>query len=457
MANTTDQTAVSGNNVFSVRDLSSVTVSTLLNSNPVLAYMIAWNALKPDDILGVGDPTTSTVLSGAQLDPTKIKEIEECGSYSPLVETVLEIDSKDMAYRDTSATIALGSGCTVTLTVVNGSITAATPSSGSGYSGSLPTLRVVDTTGFGAVLKPVMSGGTVNSITVISGGYNYSASPTCTVVTNKSEGEKYDRPIFKWHEMENVGYIYHRDVERARYTAMNDKKALQQGLTNLAQERYKAVQAGQAQRAGDLLMYGTPTSQTADVWDSPFGIIAALDDGSATSGGSASYAGVDRSVTGNDWWAAKVDATAHTWGLKDVVQDALFTRGLANKGGNVDLLAVGPALYLKYYNETLAYTQQMHTGDNLKLLGEYGFKQPVVRFQNTYVVQDPRVPPKSALGLNLKSWIIAFKKGKKFAPTKPFDQSVIEGGKKADIFYVQTQWMPMCIAPPLNIRYTNLS
>ncbi len=75
----------------------------------------------------------------------------------------------------------------------------------------------------------------------------------------------------------------------------------------------------------------------------------------------------------------------------------------------------------------------------------------------SYFVADNKCPSGTAIGLNLKSWIIAFKKGKKFTPSQLFDQTGIAGGIDGSIFYVNTQWMPMCIAPPLNVKYTNLS
>ena len=49
--------------VFMARKWSMETVSTLLTSSVLLAVLAAWSGQKPNEILGVGDPTASTVLT----------------------------------------------------------------------------------------------------------------------------------------------------------------------------------------------------------------------------------------------------------------------------------------------------------------------------------------------------------------------------------------------------------
>ena len=56
--------------------------------------------------------------------------------------------------------------------------------------------------------------------------------------------------MFKWHERQSVGYIYHRDIDAARNCANQDRESIMQGVKTLLQDRYKAVQAGQVAGAG---------------------------------------------------------------------------------------------------------------------------------------------------------------------------------------------------------------
>ena len=436
--------------------MSSIVYSSLLSTNILLAILVAWNYTKPDSIMGIGDPDTSLVLGGAKLTDTMVREIEECNRYEPKIAAVEQDDGKTMAYRDTNPTLATCTTAAVigAATVVNGVITAvAVASGGAGYAGAVPTLVAVDYAGFGAVLLPVVTSGAIASITVTNGGQFYSATPTVICNANYSEGEKYARPIFKWTEMKNVGVIYNRDIRAARDVAGADDKYFDSKMESLVQDSMKTKIASQAKLANNNLWFGSPTSQTAAIWDAPFGLLAAVDDGQIT----ANYAGVDRSTAANYWWRSKVDSAAHSFGAKDLVQDALYKKGLAYQDFSPEVFIVGPTLFMKYQSELVAATQEVNTGPDLRMIGQFGFKNPCVKFGNTWFISDNKCPAGYAFGLSLDSWIVAFRKGAKFTPSQMYDQTGISGGIDGSIFYVNTEWMPMCIAPPANIKYTNLT
>lgn len=442
------------------RALSSVVFSTLLQTNILLALLVAWNHRKPDSIIGVGDPDTSLVLGGSKLPDTMIREIEECNSYTVKVAAIEQDDAKKMAYRDVNPTLSLGTTTAVSLTptVVNGVITAVTVANGgSGFSGTAPTILAVDTTGFGAAFTATISGGAITVVTVLTGGQGYGTSPTILCNTGYSEGEKYRRPEFKWCEMKNTGVIYNRDISAAKDVAGADDKYFDAKMESLIQDSMTTKISSQAKIANTDLWFGTPSSQTAAIWDAPFGILEAVDDGvTSNTWSTVNYAGVDRSDATNYWYRGHVDTTQHAFGAVDLINDALYTKGLAFIDTGPDVFIVGPKLFAKYQKELTAQTQEVNTGPDLRMIGQYGFRNPALRYGNTWIVGDNRCPAGVAVGLSMDSWMIAFKKGKKFTPSQLYDQTGIAGGIDGSIFYVNTQWMPMCVAPPANIKYTNL-
>jgi hypothetical protein len=121
-------------------------------------------------------------------------------------------------------------------------------------------------------------------------------------------------------------------------------------------------------------------------------------------------------------------------------------------------MLVGPDLYTKYSAEARSFTQIIDANtDRLKFMGQYGFRGQILRINNTFLVYDWRCPPGTAVLLDLNAWVIAFKKGMKWKTSELYDQKENKGGDDADIFYVDTKWMPMCWAPWRNAKYTNLS
>jgi hypothetical protein len=451
-ANSSDVTALGGNLSIAVKALASTIISNNFENNLILALLAARNGTKKD-IEDVGDPDVSTVFSGAELSPAQIEEIEQCESYSPLLETVRQIDGKTMGMRDTSATLSAGTGATFSVTVTSGVITAVSVSGGgSGYAGSVPTLNVADSAGSngqGAILVAVVSGGASASVTILSGGQGYT-TPTITAQTAATAGERYGRAVFKWWHRQDTGEIAHDDIRR--FQAMNmSAQDFRRKTGNLAQTAVKQVLTGHVKTVADMTWFGTPTTQTDNKWDQPAGIFAAVDDANT-------YGGLDRTLAANAHWKAKKDTGAHTWTAAQVIEDAMYTKGIADKGGHLDVLLVGRDLYPKYAGEARAYTQITDSNmAQLKLVGQYGFRGQVLKVNNTIIAYDWRMPKGYAVGMDLTTWVVAFKKGMKWAASEMYDQRKVKGGSDSDIFYLDTMYMPMCWVPSKNVKYTTLS
>lgn len=458
MANTSDYDIVNGNNVYGLRALSMQIVSTLLNSCGILAALGIMNANKMDTVFDVGTPSLGAALSGATLSPTMNREIMECSQYSTLIESIFQYDVKNMGYRDTTATLAQGSGATIgTITITNGVIiSVAVSGGGTGFAGSPPTLIPVDVGGGqGAILLATIAGGQLTAITVQNGGFGYSGSTTVLVNTGYTAGQKAARSTFKWTHDESVGYVYWRDVRRSDTLATQQTRMLNTAYNNeLVMTEQKNVISGQIQRMAGMSIFGTPTSQTADLWDQPFGLDAMIDSNN-------NYAGIDRSLDANYYWRSLEDTSAHVWTLEQLWADAHMTKGLAFKGGanaGLDVFFVNPILHAKFMAESQAYTINANTDPNIQILKRvYGFSQITIKYNNTYVIPDVRVPLNTVYGLNTKSIIWAFRNGAKFNLGPLNDQRKVLGGIDAQTFLCDTQYMLINQAPALSVKYTAVS
>lgn len=456
MANTTDY---SSSLALAVRSVSASVVSTLLQNAPVLQAFHIFSQNKSHDVFDIGNPTTDTLLSGAQLDPVTQRTVMQDSAFYAMVDSILQNDYKRGQYRDTIVGASAHSGTDPTLaaTVVNGSITAVTVSGGgTGFSGAAPTIIAVDalgSAGFGAQFEATVSGGAITAVTVINGGQGY-ASSGVTLIANAgySAGEKFSRPFWKYSELKNAGWVYDRDVDAAKKLVVDAEKGGEAAVSLIPME-FKRVAALQSQVIANDIWNGTPTSDVADMWDKQYGLLQAVDDGSSTG----TYAGIDRTLAANYWFRAVVDTKAHNFTLQQLVDDANLNKGLVTRGKGVDLFVVPLNLLAKFRAESVAYQENANMDDKVRELAQYGFKSNVIKYGNAYCIGDWRCPQKTVLGLNMESFILNFLPGRKFAPSELYDQRGIPGGIEGHRFDVRTQWRLMCVAPNLNIKYTNVS
>ncbi len=453
MANST--TVVTGNSVFGLRDYGDQIISTLWNSNPLIAVLGMRNNNKNQSFYNPGTPDAGALISGAVVPTAMQKEIMECESYSPLLESVIQNDIQTMTYRPNSPTLAVGSGATFNVTVVNGVITAvAVTFGGSGYAGALPTIIPVDSAnaGQGAYLIPTVSGGQVTAITVRSGGYGYT-SVEILCQTGNTAGTKNIRPTFKWTNKTAACYVYKRDQDRLKALASGQQDLLNTFALELQGTEITRKTSGLMQQLElDTLFSAGPTDQTDAIWDNQFSIATAID-------GTSNYAGLDRSLTANYFWRAQKVTTALTMTLSQLYQDMMFTRGLMANGEGPDCIFVGTRLFAKYQQESLAYQQNANNDVNVQAMKrQFGMKLQVIMYDTIYVVCDPNLPPTYAYGMNTKAWYFATKQGSNFSAQGWADQSKIEGGKVAWYNVVGLQYMLMLLAPGYGqIQYTNLS
>ena len=454
MANTAD--AVTGNAVYGLKAYSLKVVSTLLNSCVVLAILGLMNSNKGNELYGVGSPEAGMLLSGADIDPIRKKEIVECAAYYPDVKYYDQRDIKTMGYRDTSATMSTSAGtATYTATIASGVITAVTVGgTNTGFSGTPPTLIAVDAgyTGAGAILEGTISGGAI-TVTVISGGYGYSSSVTILENSGKTEAEKTLRPCFKWTHKETPVYVWKRDLDRFEALRKNQKQLFDAGVNELTARSQLAAVSSLLQYVNQDVIYGSPNTlgaDTDDLWKNQFGLVNAFAPDNT-------YAGIDRTLTANWAWRGRRDDTSHVYSLEDLYADMHFTKGISYLGGSVDALLVGPTLFTKYQREIAAYRTNPDPDGKIAKLRTFGWKGQAINYNGMFVVSDNRIAAKSAFGIDARSLIFATKSGYNFKMSELKDQSLIEGGKQAFYGTADLQYMLVCEGPMLNVYYTALT
>lgn len=465
MATTID---IGGAMSLAVQGRSTIPICTLLTSCPLLAVLGIMQGNKGNDLVGLGTPSAQNVITGARINNIKMKMFDQINGYSPLERAIQQADNSWNTYRPANVVPSvMGSGAAFTVTTTNGVVTSvAVSNAGSGYTGSPPTLVVVDaagSSGYGAIAVPTMSAGTFASVSVDpasqgNGGMNYAASGLqIAVQAGNSAGTSYQRPIFQYAENQIMGTLYNRDVDSVVAMLKQSMNIDAGAELSLLQDEIQMQLGNQMKIIHLALWNGVPSDQTANIWSQPAGLLSAIDDANV-------YGNLDRTTLANYWWKAKKDTSPHVFSLQDLVQDALQTKGLAYQGGEMqggpDIFIVSPPLFNKFTQQATAQTQvvDLCQGGNLKKVGEYGFQIMAIKYGNVWCIPDLYCPVGTVLGINSKTLALVFKTGKKFTPSKIYDAAgLLAGGWQGSFFYIFTQLMLICEAPALNVKYTNVS
>lgn len=459
MANSAEYTAENAM-ALALNQKSMKVVSTLMRKAVLLAAFGIFNASKTDAVYGVGMPESDTILQGYENDAARVEaSADATGSYEPLIQNIILHNFKRSTNRDTVPVASVGgTPPTYTITVdANGSITAVTCASGSGYSGSPPTLVVYDSVGsagHGCELEPTMSGGTVSTVSVQSIGVGYT-TPVIVTYAGLSEAEQFARPIFHWSKVVSEGEIYKSDIAQAVKLAKSNGSNENDKILDLTGDSIVKGVGSQATVINHDMWNGSPSSESAFMWSKQYGLKAAIDDGTNT----AIYAGVERTTSDGTtgWWRSYLDTGSKNWNMDDFVNDANLEKGLSERSGGIDLVVVHPRTIKKWKKYDDSLLVNVNTDDKLREMAQYGFRTEVLKYGNTYAIGDPMCDLKTGYGLNSASFLIRFLKEAKFAPTELWDMEKQDGGKEAWRYLIKTQWMFACVAPNLNIKYTNLS
>lgn len=213
-----------------------------------------------------------------------------------------------------------------------------------------------------------------------------------------------------------------------------------------------------------LLYLGSPTSQTADVWDMPLGLTELCQE-------SNTYGNVDRST--HTSFASNVVSTAKTPAL-DLVDDANITQGLVNNGPGIDCFLMSNANYLKVKHEALARQCVIIQGGT-KEAAEIGITKEAVSYQGVWFICDPTLDEANTnsyavkkninadlsnyvFGLSLEDLYLDFIPGENWRVSKFVDQGEQNpGGDDAVTAGLYVGFSMFHMRPDQCIVYTNVS
>jgi hypothetical protein len=272
----------------------------------------------------------------------------------------------------------------------------------------------------------------------------------------------FTRPRFKWVERAEPYKIPNKEIRRTTRKAANELDKWK-GITSLFNAETTSVLAthlkwwnqrlwGTGYMAdGVTANTGIPTSEDAEVWDNPHSLQNALKSGTGT------YGGIDRSVSTNSWWDGKYSTTATPAVAEDIINYLNYDQGFSRVGSGIDLIITDGPNFKKFKKEAKAKGQTCYTDTAIPSFGQFGFKNEIVKVDNTYICYDPECPTNHLAALNLDTWTFAIHPDANFKVSTPTDMSKFEGGDDAQTGHIRTEILLACEVPSVNAYFTAVS
>lgn len=275
--------------------------------------------------------------------------------------------------------------------------------------------------------------------------------PTVASATTLSPDQNIGTAKFGWCRKTEPILVWKTTLDRA----MGSGPA---GLNNKGKAVANVLEVASDQCVNNLIdawalafWTSNPTNQSSDPWDNPAGVQYAI--GNATN----IYGNVDRSVAANSQWVPQVVSSARAAVLSSIVDEANLTLNCGIYGKGIDLILTTTSLYRTFKDECRSKGQTV-LSDGLPEMGEFGFKQEMLKFDNTYVMYDPNCPASTVACFNLETWKLIMDGKKNFSPTEFIDlPKYAEGAKDAYQAYVDSQMILACEAPSVNAYFSNVS
>lgn len=197
----------------------------------------------------------------------------------------------------------------------------------------------------------------------------------------------------------------------------------------------------------------TNATTTREYWDAPFSLQMALDTTST-------YLGIDRTVSGNEYWKGNTITDSTQLNIRAMVDYANYTSGgprLADYGLGIDTLIMPGDLYGKALREAEARGSRVVTPD-IPEIGKFGLKKYVaVVDERVWVVHDPTMPSGDVAGINWQTWTVALHPSARFTVNGPDDQTKVVGGPRAMTGTIDTLILgPFCDWPASNLYWTTV-
>lgn len=287
--------------------------------------------------------------------------------------------------------------------------------------------------------------------------------PTRSAWESNSPAVRFKRPSFKWCEVSDPCKVPNEHIRHTRRTASGERNGWE-AIGDLMRVESSDVLGIHLRRwnqllwgtyAGAVATNGAPSDEDAEKWDGIHSFANAL-------GSTNTYAGIDRTVAGNEFWigggGSGVVSAATPAVFRDLIRYANYTLGFAKKGIGIEVMLTGGTLFQVALNEAEAKGGMVvRAGEPIQEFASYGFKRDSVKIDNTWIIYDPEAPSGDVLGLNPSTWTVAIHPDANFRQSTPTDQSDNEGGDDARTWTIRTKLMVCCEVPWMNILWTNVS
>ena len=275
----------------------------------------------------------------------------------------------------------------------------------------------------------------------------YDTLPTVANPTTTAQSQAMQATAdFRWSDLATPILVWHEDKLRAGQKETKEGQGL--AMSQLIDEASEVAFQEHVKKFNAGIWTGNPSSQAADPWDSPLGIIQALDTTNT-------YGNVDRSVGANAAWKSQKDTTTTATDIVALIDDANLNKKLRVYGPGADIFLCDTTRYQTFKRQILNNGGVVLQNGPVLKMAAMGVKQEILQKDNAYVMYDPTCPDNTVLALTSRTWRLAFHPQRNMT-VKPFvdlsDKS--EGAKDADQSFVRTRIMFSNDNPYLNVRYT---
>lgn len=287
--------------------------------------------------------------------------------------------------------------------------------------------------------------------------------PTRSDATNKTTLGYVSRPFFKMYERRDPMFVWKKDIAAVGKRG-GSPDAIKEGITDLWALEVASVETVHAEYLNKCL-WGlnattAPSNVDDEVWDMPYSLKEALDYDN-------SYAGVDRSVAGNEWWmGGYYDDTSYSilgTSLKKIIQHMnyvtvqTYVKGAMHGGKGIQIAVTNPTIFQDWIAESESIGGQVFYNGQLPMFPKIGFKKPVIVYMNTICICDFACPDETVVGLNPDTWTIGHNPAKNFTTAEPYDEGRPAGGDDAFSSNVTTECFWACEVPNANRYYVGIN
>ena len=401
MADISDVLGVrTGSRAFTQAYLSRQIVSTMSRILPLPYFMMAMDGNKKG-MLGIGVPNQGSLFSRVKTARSREKQIYGAESYQPLIHSQQPDanDGKSLNMRDTMSVVggAGGSGAVITVGLSGTNSYLGTPTLVAGGQGYNADATVAFFGGGGTAPTGTLTlgaGGVITAITMGSGS-GYIAPPLISIVSlGTSSDQHFSRPFTKWWERMDPIKVFKKPIRRLKNlmygASKGEKEEVLANILKTATDEVRAVHLKQIAREmwGITTTGGLPTNQGsgAEVFDHLLSAPAAMQTTNT-------YGGVDRTVSSNAYWLGKRQTANKAADIVSLYEEANYTNGCLDIGLGITLLMCGPSLFPLFTRQVRA-AGGIVMDKGLPEFGEFGFNQPVLKYNDMWIIYDPMCPDK---------------------------------------------------------------